>query len=101
MLKQRPIFWLAVLVLILGAAFLAYQLTIAAKLKNSQYQGTELNGVAQDFQLTDQNGIMARLSNFRGRVVVLTFMDSLCKDVCPLTAAQLRETYKLTLRKIA
>jgi len=94
-LKQRPIFWLAVLVLILGAAFLAYQLTITAKLKNSPtYQGTQLNGIAPNFQLTDQNGIMARLSDFRGKIVVLTFMDSQCKDVCPLTAAQLREAYK-------
>jgi len=58
------------------------------------YQGTELSGEAPGFQLTDQNGSVVSLSDFRGKVVVLTFMDSKCKDTCPLTAAHFREAYK-------
>ncbi len=58
------------------------------------YEGTELSGEAPDFILTDQNGSMISLSNFRGKVIVLTFMDSKCKDTCPLTAAQLRLAYQ-------
>lgn len=55
---------------------------------NSQsYEGTELSGEAPNFQLTDQNGSPVNLSDFRGNVVVLTFMDSKCQDTCPLTAA--------------
>lgn len=58
------------------------------------YQGTELSGEAPGFQLTDQNGSVISLSDFRGKVVVLTFMDSKCQDTCPLTAAHFREAYK-------
>jgi len=62
--------------------------------RTEPYQGTELSGDAPDFQLTDQNGSVKKLSEFRGKVVVLTFMDSKCKDTCPLTAAQLRQAYR-------
>ncbi|MCI0549937.1 MAG: SCO family protein [Anaerolineae bacterium] len=57
------------------------------------YEGTELTGEAPDFQLADQNGSAIKLSDFRGKVVVLTFMDSKCKDTCPLTGAHFRKAY--------
>ena len=60
---------------------------------SQDYAGTSLDRPASDFRLTDQNGIVGALSDFRGQVVVLTFMDSECKEVCPLTAAQLRQAY--------
>jgi len=64
-------------------------------LKDTQsYQGTELNDLAPDFQLTDQNSSMISLSDFRGKVIVLTFMDSRCQDTCPLTAVHFREAYR-------
>lgn len=56
------------------------------------YEGTMLDGAAPDFQLVDQNGETFALSDFKGKVAVLTFLDSQCKDICPLTAAHLRET---------
>ena len=63
--------------------------------KNTQpYEGTELTGTAPDFRLIDQNGSDVSLSDFQGKVLVLTFMDSKCKDTCPLTAAQFRKTYQ-------
>jgi len=58
------------------------------------YEGTEISGEASGFQLTDQNGSLISLSDFRGKVVVLTFMDSKCTDTCPLTAADFREAYR-------
>ncbi len=45
--------------------------------------------VAKDFSLTDQNGQRITLSQYRGQVVVLTFMHSLCKGACPLMANQI------------
>lgn len=55
------------------------------------YQGTSLGGeVAPGFQLTDQRGQSVGLADFRGKVVALTFFDSRCADVCPLTAVELR-----------
>jgi len=41
---------------------------------------------APDFALTDQFGHPERLSDFRGRTVLLTFVDSTCTTICPLTA---------------
>ena len=58
------------------------------------YEGTELSGLAPDFQLIDQNGSSVSLSDFQGEVIVLTFMDSKCEDTCPLTAADFREAYR-------
>ena len=59
----------------------------------STYEGTELTGTAPDFRLMDQNGGFVNSSDFRGKVVVLTFMDSQCKDTCPITGAHFREAY--------
>jgi len=44
----------------------------------------------QDFTLRDQDGRRVRLSDDRGRVVVLTFLYSTCQDTCPVTAQQIR-----------
>jgi cytochrome oxidase Cu insertion factor (SCO1/SenC/PrrC family) len=41
---------------------------------------------APDFTLTDQFGQTTTLSSLRGREVVLAFIDSRCKTLCPLTA---------------
>lgn len=52
------------------------------------YGGTELSGAAPDFRLTDQRGEPLALSDLRGRVVLLAFLDPNCTDTCPLTAAE-------------
>ena len=41
------------------------------------------------FALRDQHGRRVALADFRGRSVVLAFLDSLCTGVCPLEARQL------------
>ncbi len=51
--------------------------------------GTSLSQVAPDFTLTDQFGQPVSLSSYRGKVVILTFNDSECTSVCPLTTAAL------------
>ncbi|HVT66158.1 MAG TPA: redoxin domain-containing protein, partial [Trebonia sp.] len=43
------------------------------------------NKPAPDFTLTNQFGQPMSLSQFRGRVVMLSFEDSQCTTVCPLT----------------
>ena len=84
--------WLILASVVIAGALIYFSLS---SLDNTQrYEGTELSGEAPDFQLTDQNGSLVRLSDFRGRVVVLTFMDSKCTDTCPLTAADFREAYR-------
>jgi protein SCO1/2 len=44
----------------------------------------------RDFGLRDQDGKPASLGEYRGRVVVLTFMYSTCQDTCPVTAQTIR-----------
>jgi protein SCO1/2 len=43
-----------------------------------------------EFRLRDQDGRVATLREYRGRVVVVTFLYTTCEDTCPLTAQQIR-----------
>jgi cytochrome oxidase Cu insertion factor (SCO1/SenC/PrrC family) len=42
--------------------------------------------VAADFSLRDQNGQPISLKQFRGRPVIVTFIDPVCRNLCPLEA---------------
>jgi len=49
--------------------------------------GFPLTGIAApDFNLTNQFGQKVTLSSLRGQEIVLAFIDSQCKTLCPLTA---------------
>ena len=48
---------------------------------------------APGFVLTDQHDHRLPLSAFRGKVVVLEFMDSRCTDVCPLISREFIDAY--------
>jgi protein SCO1/2 len=48
---------------------------------------------APGFALTDQDDRRLPLSGFRGKVVVLEFMDSRCTDVCPLISREFIDAY--------
>jgi protein SCO1/2 len=45
---------------------------------------------AENFALHDQDGRMVRLSDFAGRVTIVTFLYSTCTTTCPVTAQQIR-----------
>lgn len=90
-MKYRLIWLISSLLVIVGASIYFY---LSRQDRTESYQGTELDGEAPDFQLTDQNNSVIKLSDFRGKLVVLTFMDSVCTDTCPLTAAQFRQAYR-------
>lgn len=44
--------------------------------------------VASNFTLVDQYGKFVSLSQFRGKAVLLAFMDSRCTEVCPVEAQE-------------
>jgi protein SCO1/2 len=46
---------------------------------------------APDFTLLDQDGQPVSISGMRGKVVVISFLDSHCKQLCPIQADQLRQ----------
>jgi protein SCO1/2 len=50
---------------------------------------------AHDFALRDVNGRRVTLSAYRGHVVVLTFIHSLCHDACPLMVEQIKGALNL------
>lgn len=49
---------------------------------------------ASDFTLHDQDGKAVSVSAFRGHVVAITFLDSHCKQLCPLEADQLAQAQR-------
>ena len=48
-------------------------------------------GPAPDFTLTDENGQPFKLSDLRGKWILLAYGYTHCPDVCPLTLSRLRE----------
>ncbi len=48
---------------------------------------------APGFTLTDQHGRTLSLAGFKGRAVVLEFMDPHCVDVCPIVSAEFIDAY--------
>jgi cytochrome oxidase Cu insertion factor (SCO1/SenC/PrrC family) len=48
---------------------------------------------APSFSLVDKQGRPTSLAGLRGRVVVLTFFDSACDDICPVMEAELSRAY--------
>lgn len=60
----------------------------------ASYEGTQLGAAAPGFRLVDQNGVARSLEDFRGRVVVLTLLDPICTDICPIYAYHYRLAYQ-------
>ncbi|QQE79835.1 redoxin domain-containing protein [Alicyclobacillus sp. SO9] len=53
------------------------------------------NRPAPNFTLTDQFGKKISLKEFRGKTVVLAFVDSTCTTICPLTTQDMLEAKQL------
>ena len=51
--------------------------------------------VAPDFALRGSNGGSLQLSQYRGKVVLLAFGYSSCREVCPVTLAVLAQAHRL------
>jgi protein SCO1/2 len=68
------------------------QRDVATVASNSPFDGPTMPpGLrAADFSLVDQNGHRVTLSAYRGKVVVLTFIHSLCNDACPFMVEQIK-----------
>ncbi len=92
---RRPAGWWLWLPLALALIFIMTGCAGGTTPDMSQpYAGTKLDGAAPDFRLTDQGGEPVSLSALRGKVVILSFLDTKCQDVCPVTAQHLRRAYQ-------
>lgn len=54
---------------------------------------------APDFTLTDQTGTQIRLSQFRGKIVLMNFIYTHCVDVCPITTAALAQVQRELIQR--
>src|SRR5262249_19234559 len=70
---------------------------VAAAVNNPALDtGSSLGGQpAPDIRLVNQFGQHMALSQFRGKVVILSFVDSECTTVCPLTTVSMLEAKRL------
>jgi len=89
-------FLLGVLSIGLPACTPLQSLTLAQPTDSIPHGGIAPPRQMPEFTLTDQNGKPARLSDLRGRAVLLFFGYTHCPDICPLTMAQMK-TVKTTL----
>jgi protein SCO1/2 len=66
--------------------------TSTAASQNSPFDGPTMpSGLrAGQFSLLDQYGHRVTLSQYRGHVVILTFIHSLCHDTCPFMVEQIK-----------
>ena len=62
----------------------------------SPFAGHPLSGPgsAANFALRDQDGRLIRLSDQRGKLVLVTFLYTHCTDICPIIANQLNEALR-------
>lgn len=84
--------------LILGVAVGLVVMGVAAAalrlLAPPEFHGLVLDatGPAREFELTTAEGRRVRLSDFRGKVVLLFFGYRFCPDVCPVSLTEMRHT---------
>jgi protein SCO1/2 len=65
--------------------------------QDAGFRATDVTGApfGREFVLHDHNGLLRRLSDFRGKAVVLFFGFTHCPDVCPTTLAELAAARRL------
>ena len=61
------------------------------------FQATDITGAAfaRDFRLTDHNGQVRTLADFKGKVVAIFFGYTHCPDVCPTTLSDFSAALQL------
>jgi protein SCO1/2 len=83
------------LVTLVAALVLAVSLNAHAATPFNGVDISHAKSYAQDFRLTDHEGRMRTLADFRGKAVVLFFGYLQCPNFCPVTLARLAETMQL------
>ncbi|MBV9164809.1 MAG: redoxin domain-containing protein [Solirubrobacterales bacterium] len=80
-----------------GVSALVRSSNSAAALERNPYldPGTQLHRRAPDFTLSDQFGRRLSLTTYRGKVVILAFVDSRCTTICPLTTNSMVQARRL------
>jgi cytochrome oxidase Cu insertion factor (SCO1/SenC/PrrC family) len=71
--------------------------TTSERPSDGPYRGSEPPARIElvDFDLRDHDGASVRSSSLRGKVVLLTFLDSQCTESCPVIASQIGRAFDL------
>ncbi|MGZ6346617.1 MAG: SCO family protein [Anaerolineales bacterium] len=88
---ERKSLW--VIGILLSVALVAVGLTYYFQMHSRAFKGEVIDPpvIAPDIALTSQGDSTVRLSNFRGKVVLVFFGYTNCPDECPATMAILRQ----------
>jgi protein SCO1 len=99
---SKPITWLALsataavvlIAMLAGKVILASSIGSAAPTPTPSGLQADIvippqSMAAPDFTLTDQNGQPVSVRALKGRVLAITFLDSHCKQLCPIEGEQL------------
>ena len=91
-MTKRIVQVLLILLLIVGVGYVGYQ-----RFRPHAFSGTVLQSPqpAPDFELTTEGGKRVRLSDFRGKIVLLFFGYTFCPDVCPTTMRELARAMEI------
>lgn len=90
--KRSAIQFIAASALLAGAG----GMLSACSESKPKFSSVDVTGAsyAKDFELTDHNGKVRHLADFKGKVVVMFFGYTQCPDVCPTSMAELAEVKK-------
>jgi protein SCO1 len=87
---NRKTLWVGILsLLVVGVAVLIFVLTKPVSFRGASYD--EPYPQAAEIELTKSNGETFRLSDQKGKIVLLFFGYTSCPDVCPTTLAELNQ----------
>jgi protein SCO1/2 len=76
----------------IGVVLVTGRTSQSAPAVSSPFDGPTMppNLRAANFSLKDQDGHLVTLSRYRGQVIALTFIHSLCHDACPFMVEQIK-----------
>src|SRR5690348_8375798 len=92
--EMRNLFGMANKMLAIASAMICVLVSLSCAPAPIAFRGDDLGATpAPNFSLTTPDGQAAALSDWRGHLVVLTFVYTQCTDICPLIAHKLSEVY--------
>jgi len=102
LLTPRAVFWGAALLIGIAAGIGVLLVDASPRARSTSVPVSEAPAAtwaagklrAPNIALVDQNGKPLSLASYRGRPVVVTFIDPLCRDYCPLEAKHLSEVVR-------
>ena len=91
--KRQALRWMAKTVAWAGAAAVAGVNLVACTESKPSFNAVDITGAdyAKNFSLTDAEGRVRTMADFKGKAVVLFFGYAQCPDVCPTTMSEMTQ----------